>query len=77
MVKAKKGNMLIFGLSDMNIKKLKENQPIKFNLQELGLPNYEVVIFHGKDEEAMYEMMKDSISKEHTVFEDHRQTKDN
>lgn len=53
MIKVAKGNMAILGLSDLNIEKLKEDKPIKFNLKELGMPDIDVFIFHGKDEFTM------------------------
>jgi hypothetical protein len=55
MIKALAGDMIIIGLSDENMKRLKEDQPIHFNLSELGLENREVLIFAGKDEESMAE----------------------
>jgi hypothetical protein len=54
MIKARKDNTIILGLSDENIKRLKEGQPIKFNLKEHGFSDIEVFIFNGKDEESMY-----------------------
>lgn len=57
MVKALKGNMIFLGLSDENIKRLKQDQPIKFNLKDLGLQDMEVVIFNGKSEFEMKQMM--------------------
>jgi len=60
MIKALKGNMIMLGLSDENVKRLTNDQPIKFNLKELGLFDYEVVIFHGKTEQEMAKMMKDA-----------------
>jgi translation initiation factor 2 alpha subunit (eIF-2alpha) len=75
MVKALKGNMIILGLSDENIERLKKDQPIKFNLQELGLPDYDVFIFTAKDEQAMYQMMKQSINPVTTIIKDSRSDK--
>lgn len=68
MVKALRGNMIILGLSDENIKRLKDDQPIKFNLQELGLPDFDVFIFTAKDESTMYEMMKESTHPLKTII---------
>lgn len=76
MVKAKKGNTVILGLSDLNIKYLKEGKPIRFSLKELGMDDTIVYIFNGKDEETMAEMMKDQIGKE-TIIHDHRNTNKN
>lgn len=48
---------LVFGLSHENIKRLKAGEPISFELSALGLPG-KVLIFAGKDEEAMKEILK-------------------
>jgi len=57
MITARKGNLIILGLSDENMKRLKDDQPIKFKLSELKLPdnydNYEVMIYNGRTEETM------------------------
>lgn len=68
MLKALKGNMIILGLSDENIKRLKQDQPIKFNLKDLGLQDMEVLIFSAKNEQAMYELFKGQIGPD-TKFE--------
>ncbi len=72
MIKALKGNMIMLGLSDENIKRLRQDQPIKFNLRDLGLTDMDVLIFHGKTEEAMTEMMKEAglIHPTKTIFKD-------
>lgn len=69
--------MLILGLSDMNIERLKKNEPIKFNLGELGFADIEVLIFYGKDEQSMYGMLKDSIDPFRTIIKDERGAKEN
>ncbi|NJO63644.1 MAG: hypothetical protein HC836_37280 [Richelia sp. RM2_1_2] len=61
MVKLKKDNTIILGLSDRNIELLKQDKPIKFNLKELGLDDMDVIIFNGKDESAMLDMFLDQI----------------
>jgi hypothetical protein len=68
MIKALKGNMIVLGLSDENINRLKKDQPIKFNLQELGLPDFDVLIFTAKDEQEMYKMMKCAIHPLKTIL---------
>lgn len=50
-------HLLIFGLSKMNLKKLKEGKPIKVDLSEMGLPG-EMLIFYGETELAMTKMME-------------------
>lgn len=53
MIKAKHGDTMILGLSDENIERLKNGQPIKFNMSALGFPAIEVLIFNGKNEQTM------------------------
>ena len=57
MLKALTNNgTIILGLDDENMKRINRNgpnQPIKFNLKDLGLEDREVVIFHGKDPQTM------------------------
>jgi hypothetical protein len=72
MIKALKGNMIVIGLSDSNIESLKKDKPILFNLKELGLPDFDVFIFSGKDEQAMFEMMKSSIHPTKTIIKSDR-----
>ena len=61
MIKAKKGNTVLIGLSDENLRRLKNKEPIHFNLKELNLPDIDVLIFNGKDEETMYNYFLDNI----------------
>lgn len=70
MVKAKRGNQLIIGLSDENLKRLQKDQPIKFNMADVGFPAIEIFIFNGKDEQTMYSMMKDAINPHTTIIKD-------
>jgi hypothetical protein len=61
MIKARKNKLLILGLSEENMKRLKDGQPIKFPMDHLQIPNmpegYEIIIFSGKTEESMQLMM--------------------
>jgi len=51
MIKAKAGNLIILGLSDENLRRLQNNEPIKFNAGEIGLhSHFEIVIIYGKTE---------------------------
>ena len=53
-VKQKDGRMmLILGLSELNIIKLKQGQPIHHWMDDMGLNGYDIVIFTGKDEKIM------------------------
>ena len=72
MIKAKKGNMLILGLSEENLTRLKKDECIKFNMAEVGFPDIDVLIFYGKDEQTMRGMMKHSIHPYKTIIKDSR-----
>jgi hypothetical protein len=66
MIKAKTKDTIILGLSDENIKRLQNNEPILFDLDILEikpeeLPGMKVLIFNGRTEESMYESMLDGI----------------
>lgn len=61
MIKAysKNANILFIGLTDENVERLTKDQPIRFNLKQLGLndANGDIVIFHGKTEIELKKMM--------------------
>jgi len=47
MIKAKlSNNDLLFGLTEENIKRMKNNQPIKINLEDMGLKG-SIIIMYG------------------------------
>lgn len=60
MIKATIENMVILGLSDENIQRLTHDQPIKFNLKELGMGDINILIFHGKTEQEMKQTMMEA-----------------
>lgn len=67
MVKAKMNNGdLVFGLSEENLKRLKEKQPILINLKEMGLESRNVIITYGETEEAIYKDMLEYIDLDKT-----------
>lgn len=70
MIKLRKGNLMVIGLSDENMRRIKENQLVKFNMKVLGFPDIEVYIFNGKDEQTMAKMFKDQIDPTKTVIID-------
>lgn len=74
MIKLKKGNLMIIGLSDENLKRLKEDKPIKFNMKVLGFPDIDVIIFNGKDEQTMVKIFKDQIDLLKTIIIDDNAT---
>jgi hypothetical protein len=61
MIKFKANKLIGIGLSDSNLKKLK-SQPIKFNLKEVGGPDYDFFIFNGKTEASMKRELEHLLS---------------
>ena len=62
MIKARSNKLIILGLSDENLRRLKKGEPIKFKMAELQIPKgvelseLDFYIFNGKDEQAMADM---------------------
>lgn len=52
-------DMLIIGLSDENLRLLREGRPIKFNAKDVGFPHMDIMIFNGRTETEMYETIYD------------------
>lgn len=72
MIKAKTKDTIYLGLSDENLRRLKNNEPILFNLKELGLMDMDVLIFNGTTEDVMYSMIKHKLHPTKTVFKHDR-----
>jgi hypothetical protein len=51
--------VLLFGLSGENLRRLRQGQPIKINLAEMGLAGY-AVIFYGNTEAAMVAHLREA-----------------
>lgn len=51
------GPLVILGLSEENLKRLREDKPIHFQLAELGLGDGEFLLFAGKTEAAMIDQL--------------------
>jgi len=62
MIKLRKDKTIVIGLSDENIKRLKDNQPIRFKLSDL-IPGDEhtVFIIAGRTENSMALTLKTMI----------------
>lgn len=54
--------MLLLGLSGENVTRLMADEPIKFNLTELGLPPMVVVIVGGRTEESILDQLTPLIA---------------
>lgn len=73
MIKAALSNgTIIIGLSDENMRRLADNNPIKFNLRDLNLPDREVFIFNGRTEDSMSEQLVDLMDLKKTNIKDER-----
>lgn len=60
------GSMVIFGLSHENLRRLKDGQPIKVNMAELGQEG-EIIIFSGETEATMQAELANLIGPTTTV----------
>ena len=66
------------GLSEENIQRLKEGQPILIHGEEIGLPEIKIAIMYGKTEQTLYEDLKKSgVTINHSVFSMKAFRKDN
>lgn len=73
MVKFRRDNVVILGLSEENIQRLKDDKPIKFNMNEMGFPDITVFIITGKTEHSIaadISKMAGGIDPSKTVFKD-------
>lgn len=63
MIKARAGQLAIFGLSEMNLRKLREGKPIRIDMRELGFPEgpAAVLILYGKTEQDMERDLREFI----------------
>ena len=60
MMKLRSGEVVLLGLSDENVRRLKLGQPIKFDGAEVLLPGVTFVIIHGETEAAMERSLIDA-----------------
>lgn len=61
MIKAKAGDLVIFGLSARNLELLQQGKPIMIDMAELGLGG-RTMIFFGRTEEEMQLDLERAIS---------------
>ena len=59
---ADKRKLLGLGLSHMNLERLKDNQPIRFKGEPLGLDGVDILIFAGKTEASMAQGLDPAIT---------------
>lgn len=59
MLKAKCGGVMLLGLSDLNLQKLREGKPILFDGAAAGFPQVtKIAIFHAPTEEDMLPLLR-------------------
>jgi hypothetical protein len=63
MIRAKvTERVYLFGLSEENVKRLKQHSPIHFNLTSCGGPDLEIWIVYGRTERELFaRFIKDSL----------------
>lgn len=65
MIKARRGNLIIFGLSNHNMKRLAKGQPIKFKLSEImaeAPKDIDIIIMNGVTEDSIMLSLKQLIT---------------
>lgn len=77
MIKAKIGNVAVLGITEENIKLLKEGKPVRVKLKEMNMPDIEVVILYGKTEQDIYNELKPGIDPLKTIIHHERGSKEN
>ena len=59
MIKARAGDLIVFGLSRLNLEKLQEGKPIAFDGSEVGLDGNRILIMFGETEnDIAHELMR-------------------
>lgn len=61
MLKARADDLLIFGLEELNLERLREGKPIHCSLAPIGLPQFTMLIYYGADEAAVMKIYKEKI----------------
>ncbi len=59
--------IVVLGISDGNIARLREGKPIHLHGEEMGLSKIDIWIFAGKDEAALQQMLAPMIGPETVV----------
>lgn len=61
-VDAKNNRKLIgLGITEENVKGLKEGKPIFINGEEVDIPGIDIMVFYGKDEKAIQDSLQNFI----------------
>lgn len=59
MIKARAGDLFVFGLEEVNIERLQAGQPIHFDLAELGAKG-KVLILYGRTKKDIQKTLNDA-----------------
>lgn len=71
MITATAGDVLLMGITDENVRRLKDGQPIRCDFESRGINISDikkVVIFHGKDMDSLMEQVKPFLGPETRVM---------
>jgi hypothetical protein len=60
MIKARSGNLVIFGLSKLNLERLQEGKPVAFDGAEVGLNGVRIMIMYGETEIAIVHELQEA-----------------
>lgn len=63
------GHLIILGLSHENLRRLKQGEPIRIDMEDLGIKGSTCFIFSGKDEKAMAKEMSEFIGPDTKIRE--------
>lgn len=71
MLKAKADNLIILGITDENIKRLKKGQPISVDLDEIDAKCAcnELIIFYARDEDELVQAVQPHITNKTKIHE--------
>ena len=68
-ITARAGNLIIVGLAEENIVKLKANQPFHHHMQEVGMP-FELMIFYAPTFHDLKNAMQEFVGPDTKVVDD-------
>jgi hypothetical protein len=71
VIKARGGNVVLLGLSRMNVERLEGGMPIRFDGAEVGAPGLAFLIVFGETEQAIVAMLRgEGLLDEQTRIDD-------
>lgn len=70
---ARAGNLIIVGLEEKNLEKLRAGQPFHHHMHEIGAP-FELMIYWGQTYDDLVAIMRDNVGPDTQII-DHRDRK--